>query len=68
LAKGGMTMLMATHQMDFARALASEILFMEHGVIIERGSPAELLTAGSNTRTQDFCARLLDVDSEAVSG
>lgn len=67
LAKGGMTMLMATHQMDFARALASEILFMERGVIIERGSPAELLAPGSNTRTQDFCARLLDIDGEAVS-
>lgn len=67
LAKGGMTMLMATHQMDFARALASEILFMEHGVIIERGSPAELLAPGMSTRTQDFCARLLDIDAENVS-
>lgn len=67
LAKDGMTMLMATHQMDFARALASEILFMEQGVIIERGSPAELLAPGSATRTQDFCARLLDIDDENVS-
>ncbi len=59
LAKGGMTMLMATHQMDFARALATEILFMEKGHIIERGAPAELLAPGANTRTQDFCAKLL---------
>ncbi|MDR2892057.1 MAG: amino acid ABC transporter ATP-binding protein [Deltaproteobacteria bacterium] len=58
LAKGGMTMLMATHQMDFARALAHEILFMEHGRVIESGSPAELLAAGSGTRTLDFCSRL----------
>ena len=63
LARGGMTMLMATHQMDFARALASEILFMERGVIIERGTPEALLAPGANTRTQDFCTRLLDLDA-----
>ncbi len=62
LARGGMTMIMATHQMDFARALATEILFMEHGVIIERGTPAELLTAGAGTRTQAFCTSLLDMN------
>ena len=43
LASGGMTMVMATHQMDFARALATEIIFMEHGKLIEQGSPAVLL-------------------------
>jgi polar amino acid transport system ATP-binding protein len=58
LARGGMTMLMATHQMDFARALADEILFMEKGRIIEQGSPALLLAPGSGTRTLDFCSRL----------
>ncbi len=62
LARGGMTMLMATHQMDFARALANEILFMEKGVIIERGTPNELLAEGANTRTQAFCTKLLDMD------
>ena len=60
LAAGGMTMIMATHQMEFARALANEILFMEKGKIIERGSPDELLNCGHATRTRDFCARLLD--------
>lgn len=60
LAAGGMTMIMATHQMDFARALANEILFMERGKIIERGSPSELLACGANTRTHDFCARILE--------
>lgn len=63
LAKGGMTMIMATHQMDFARALANEILFMERGKIIERGSPAQLLAEGSQTRTHDFCARILEANS-----
>ena len=65
LARGGMTMVMATHQMDFARALANEILFMEHGHIIERGAPAELLAPEASTRTRDFCARLLDIDAGA---
>lgn len=59
LARGGMTMIMATHQMDFARALANEIVFMERGKIIERGSPEELLAPGAGTRTHDFCAHVL---------
>ncbi len=62
LAKGGMTMLMATHQMDFARALANEILFMEQGIVIERGTPEHLLAPNANTRTQAFCTKLLDMD------
>ena len=61
LARGGMTMIMATHQMDFARALATEILFMERGRIIEQGIPNDLLAEGSATRTRDFCARLLEM-------
>lgn len=60
LAAGGMTMIMATHQMDFARALANEIIFMEKGKIIERGSPAQLLEDGACTRTRDFCAHILE--------
>ncbi len=63
LADGGMTMIMATHQMDFARSLATEILFMEQGSIIEQGSPADLLATGANTRTRDFCSRLLASES-----
>ena len=61
LAKSGMTMIMATHQMDFATALASEILFMEQGNIIERGTPGNLLAPDSATRTRDFCTRLADM-------
>ena len=58
LAQGGMTMVMATHQMDFARALATEILFMENGSIIEQGSPDALLDAGADTRTRAFFSKL----------
>ena len=61
LAQNGMTMIMATHQMDFARALAHEILFMERGKIIEQGAPETLLAEGSCTRTRDFCCRLLEM-------
>ena len=61
LASGGMTMIMATHQMDFARALASEIIFMERGRLIEQGAPAYLLAEGANTRTRDFCLRLAEM-------
>lgn len=60
LAASGMTMIMATHQMDFARALANEIVFMEKGKIIERGSPDDLLADGASTRTHDFCSRILE--------
>ncbi len=58
LAAGGMPMILATHQMDFAQALATEIIFMEKGRIVEQGSPAQLLAPGSGTRTQDFCMSL----------
>jgi len=58
LAQNGMTMIMATHQMDFARALATEILFMEKGKIIEQGTPDSLLAQGVRSRTNDFCSTL----------
>ena len=58
LAAGGMPMLLATHQMDFAQALATEIVFMEKGRIVEQGAPDELLAPGSGTRTADFCLSL----------
>lgn len=62
LAKKGMTMVMATHQMGFTRSLADEVLFMQEGSIIEQGSPKELLAEGSGTRTLDFCSQILDVE------
>jgi polar amino acid transport system ATP-binding protein len=58
LSKSGMTMLMATHQIGFARRLTNEILFMENGRLTEKGTPAELLTSGSRSRTAEFCAKL----------
>lgn len=62
LAQNGMTMVMATHQMGFTRALADEVLFMQDGRIIEHGSPKDLLAAGAGTRTLDFCSQILDME------
>lgn len=61
LASHGMPMIMVTHQMEFAQAVATEILFMEQGRVIEQGSPAELLAPGALTRTKNFCLRLCDL-------
>jgi len=61
LAQSGMTMLMATHQIGFARHLTSEILFMENGRLAEKGTPAELLAPGAGSRTAEFCAKLAEL-------
>ncbi|MEW6263641.1 MAG: amino acid ABC transporter ATP-binding protein [Thermodesulfobacteriota bacterium] len=66
LAKNGMTMIMATHQIGFARSLTDEILFMDQGEIIERGSPAELLAADARTRSQAFCAKINELLEESA--
>ncbi|MDR2368750.1 MAG: amino acid ABC transporter ATP-binding protein [Deltaproteobacteria bacterium] len=60
LARGGMTMLMVTHQIGFARHLVNEINFMEDGRIIERGHP-EALLADPASRTATFCSRLSEL-------
>ena len=61
LATAGMTMVLATHQVGFARSLADEIVFMEDGVITEQGSPAQLLAEGSGTRALEFSNHLADI-------
>jgi polar amino acid transport system ATP-binding protein len=66
LAKNGMTMVMATHQVGFARSLTDEILFMERGKIVEQGSPAELMSADTCTRTQAFCDKISELFEETV--
>ncbi|NCC26240.1 MAG: amino acid ABC transporter ATP-binding protein, partial [Deltaproteobacteria bacterium] len=64
LAKSGMTMLMATHQISFVQAMAQEVLFMERGEVIERGRPTDLLCPGAGTRTQAFCDKLSELAEE----
>ena len=65
LSRSGMTMVMATHQMDFARALATEILCMERGEIVEQGRPADLLAPDAGSRTRDFCMSILNLTLDA---
>jgi polar amino acid transport system ATP-binding protein len=61
LAEGGMTMLMVTHQIGFARRLTKEILFMETGRVVERGSTQALLQEGGASRAALFCSRLSEL-------
>jgi polar amino acid transport system ATP-binding protein len=58
LADGGMTMILATHEMGFARDVASRVGFLDGGRILEIGRPAELLTEPREPRTQQFLARV----------
>jgi polar amino acid transport system ATP-binding protein len=59
LAADGMTMLVVTHEMGFAREAAHRVLFMDQGLIVEQGAPDALLTAPREARTQAFLGRLL---------
>jgi polar amino acid transport system ATP-binding protein len=59
LAADGMTMLVVTHEMAFAREVADRVVFMDGGVIVEQGPPAQLLARPQNERTRRFLARFL---------
>lgn len=60
LASDGMTMLVVTHEMGFARDTADRVLFVDSGVIGEQGSPNQMFTAPQNARTQQFLHRILE--------
>ena len=59
LAQEGLTMLVVTHEMGFARAVASEVVFMDQGVICEHGNPEEVLGAPKTERLKAFLASML---------
>ena len=59
LAADGATMLVVTHELGFARAAADRVVFMDDGVIIEQGTPAEVLDGARERRTQEFVRRSL---------
>jgi polar amino acid transport system ATP-binding protein len=59
LAREGMTMLIVTHEIAFAREVADRVLFIDGGVIVEHGPPAEVLVRPTHPRTQDFLHRVL---------
>ena len=59
LAKEGMTMVVVTHEMGFAREVGDRLLFMDEGTIVEQGPPAEVLSNPREARTQDFLNKVL---------
>lgn len=59
LAKQGMTMAVVTHEMRFAREVASRMLFMDDGYIVEEGNPEKIFTKPENLRTRDFLAKVM---------
>jgi len=59
LAESGMTMLIATHEMSFAREIANRVCFLDAGVILEEGPPEEIFRAPANPRTQEFLHRII---------
>jgi polar amino acid transport system ATP-binding protein len=60
LAAGGMTMLIATHEMGFAREIANRVCFLDAGVVLEEGPPEQIFSAPTNKRTQQFLQRIIE--------
>jgi polar amino acid transport system ATP-binding protein len=59
LADDGMTMVVVTHEMGFAREVADRVLFLDHGLVVEEGPAVDLLSNPRHPRTQDFLRRVL---------
>jgi len=64
LAESGMTMLVVTHEMGFARSVSDEIIFMENGYIVEQGPPEKLFKNPENERTRQFLNKLSELYGE----
>lgn len=59
LAEGGMTMVVVTHEMGFAREVASRVLFMDGGYVLEDGTPGQVFSSPVNDRTREFLGKIL---------
>ncbi|MDU3551038.1 MAG: ectoine/hydroxyectoine ABC transporter ATP-binding protein EhuA, partial [Actinomyces sp.] len=59
LAKAGMTMVVVTHEVGFAREVADHVVFMDGGTIVEEGSPEDVIVNPQNPRTQEFFSKVL---------
>ena len=59
LAEEGMTMVVVTHEMGFAREVGNRVLFMDEGKIVEQGTPAEVFGNPKHPRLQDFLSKVL---------
>lgn len=64
LAKEGVTMLVVSHEMWFARSVADKIIFMEYGKIVEQGPPEQLFNAPKNKRTGEFLHKIIKLNGE----
>lgn len=60
LAEEGWSMVIVTHEVKFAAQVADQVLFIDQGLIVEQGSPAQVISNPSNPRTQDFLRRILE--------
>ncbi|WP_410812715.1 amino acid ABC transporter ATP-binding protein [Micromonospora sp. 067-2] len=68
LAEDGMTMMVVTHEMAFARDVADRVVFMDGGVVVEQGPPQEVLGSPRHERTRSFLSRVLDPTHVAKLG
>jgi polar amino acid transport system ATP-binding protein len=59
LAQAGMTMVVVTHEMGFAREVADQVAFMDHGVVVESGVPDQIFDAADSPRLQQFLSQVL---------
>ncbi|MGN0464708.1 MAG: glutamine ABC transporter ATP-binding protein GlnQ, partial [Acutalibacteraceae bacterium] len=59
LAKAGMTMVVVTHEMGFAKEVASKVLFMDNGKIVESGTPQEIFGSPKSDRLKDFLSKVI---------
>ncbi|MGI8879911.1 MAG: amino acid ABC transporter ATP-binding protein [Jatrophihabitans sp.] len=59
LARDGMTMVVVTHEMGFAREVGDQLVFMDEGVVVESGDPREIITNPQHTRTKEFLSKVL---------
>ncbi len=60
-----MTMIVVTHEMGFARSVADEIVFMEHGVVVEQGPPEQMFRSPQVPRTGEFLRKISELYGEA---
>ena len=60
LAENGMTMVVVTHEMAFAKGVSDRVVFMDKGIILEQGAPADIFSRPREARTREFLARYLD--------
>ncbi|MDD7740864.1 MAG: amino acid ABC transporter ATP-binding protein [Fusicatenibacter sp.] len=66
VARAGRTMIIVTHEISFAQDIASRIVFMDGGVVVEEGAPKEILLSPKNPRTREFLQRILPGDDYSI--